>query len=151
MKKFPFYLGIAFIILLAAAIPLSAEIRVEGRGNVWARGNGNVAVQGSSSVEITGSGLLKVSAGTVFDLLDGQGERLETESGEILYINFDGRVKVHGKDAELEFNGANIVLNVRGTGILTLKGVGIYLAGVYLGAWHPLEKTIITFSTPDEQ
>jgi hypothetical protein len=151
MKKLAFFLSTACMIVVAAAAPLSAEIRVEGQGNVWARGNGGVSVQGGSPIEITGSGLLKVSAGTVFDILDGKGEKIETDSGEVLYINFDGRAKVHGTDVALEFNGANIVLNVRGTGTVTLKGVGIYLVGVYLGAWHPLEKTIITFNAPAEQ
>jgi hypothetical protein len=151
MKKLSFFLGTVCLILLAAAGPLGAEIRVEGRGNVWARGNGSITVQGGSPVEITGSGLLKVSAGTIFDLLDGQGERLETDSGEVLYINFDGKAKVHGTDVKLEFNGANIVLNVRGSGSVTLKGVGIYLVGITLGSWHPLEKTIITFFAPAEQ
>ncbi len=151
MKKLSFFLSTVCLILLTAAVPLNAEIRVEGQGNVWARGNGNVTIQGGSPVEITGSGLLKVGSGTVFDILDGTGEQLETESGEILYINFDGRAKVHGADVVLEFNGANIVLNVRGTGSVSLKGVGIYLVGFTLGSWHPLEKTIITFIAPADQ
>jgi hypothetical protein len=151
MKKLYFFLSTACLIVLAAAASLSAEMQVEGQGNVWARGNGSATIQGGSTVEITGSGLLKVNAGTVFDLIDGKGEELETDSGEILYLNFDGRAKVHGADVKLEFNGANIVLNVRGTGSVSLKGVGIYLVGITLGAWHPLEKTIITFTAPAEQ
>ena len=151
IKRLAFFLSAVCLMLFVAAAPIGAEIRVEGRGNVWARGNGSITVQGGSPVEITGSGLLKVSAGTVFDILDGTGEKIETDSGEILYINFDGRAKVHGTDVKLEFNGANIVLNVRGTGSFTLKGVGIYLVGITLGSWHPLEKTIITFIAPAEQ
>jgi len=150
MKKSFFFLSIACFIFLVAALPLSAEIRVNGRGNVWARGNGSITVQGGSPVEITGSGLLKVSAGAVFDLLDGTGEKLETEGGEVIYINFDGKIKVRGVDVAIEFNGANIIMNVRGTGVVSLKGAGIYLVGVYVGSWHPLEKTIITFSAPAE-
>jgi hypothetical protein len=151
MKKLCFFLSTACMILLASVAPLSAEMQVGGQGNVWARGNGSVTTQGGSPLEITGSGLLKVNAGTVFDLLEGKGEKLETDTGDVLYINFDGRAKMHGADVKLEFNGANIVLNVKGTGSVSLKGVGIYLVGLTVGAWHPLEKTIITFTSPTEQ
>jgi hypothetical protein len=146
-----FFLSLTFLILLLTAVSSIAEIRVVGQGTVWARGNGNITIQGGSAIEVTGSGLLKVNAGTIVDLLDGKGEKLATDSGEILYINFDGRAKVSGEAIALEFSGANIVLNVRGTGSVTLKGVGIYLVGVYLGSWHPFEKTIITFTAPPEQ
>jgi hypothetical protein len=149
--KLYFTLFLTCLILLLTAVSSTAEIRVGGQGNVWARGNGNVSIQGGSAVEVTGSGLLKVNAGTVVDLLDGKGEKLATDNGEILYINFDGRAKITGEDIALEFSGANIVLNVRGTGSVTLKGVGIYLVGIYFGSWHPFEKTIITFTAPPEQ
>jgi len=151
MIKLSFPLILTCLILLLAAASSLAEMRVEAQGNVWARGNGSVSIQGGSAVEVTGSGLLKVNAGTVVDLVEGKGEKLSTDSGEILYINFDGRAKVSGEAIALEFNGANIVLNIRGTGFVTLRGVGIYLAGVFLGSWHPFEKTIITFTAPPEQ
>jgi hypothetical protein len=148
-RAFP--LSLIFLILLVAAATGQAETRVEAQGAVWARGNGSVSLQGGSAVEVSGSGLLKVNASTVVDLVEGKAEKLATDSGELLYINFEGRAKISGEAIDLEFNGANIVLNARGTGVVSLKGVGIYLAGVYFGSWHPFEKTIITFFAPSEQ
>jgi len=150
MEKLSSCLCLTCMILLLTTVSSIAEIRVEGQGYVWARGNGSISVQGGTAIEITGSGLLKVNAGTVVDLLDSKGEKLATDSGEILYINFDGKAKVSGEDIALEFSGANIVLNARGTGSVTLRGVGLYLVGVYLGSWQPFEKTIITFTAPPE-
>jgi hypothetical protein len=150
MKKLFFYLNSAFFILLLAAVPLSAEIRAEGQGLVWARGNGSADIRGSSTVDITGNGLLKVNKDASCELVEGTGEKLITTTGAILYINFDGRAKVSGEDIALEFNGANIVLNAKGTGVGTFKGVGIYVVGLSIGYWHPFEKTIITFTAPPE-
>ena len=150
MKKLFFYWNSAFFILLLAVVPLSAEIRAEGQGMVWARGNGSADIRGNSTVDITGNGLLKVNKEASCDLVEGTGEKLITGTDGILYINYDGRAKVSGEDIALEFNGANIVLNARGTGVVTFKGAGIYVVGLSIGYWHPFEKTIITFTAPPE-
>jgi hypothetical protein len=150
MKKLFFYLNSAFFILLLAAVPLSAEIRAEGQGMVWARGNGSIEIRGGSTVDITGNGLLKVNKEASCDLVEGTGEKLITDTDGILYINFDGRAKVSGENIALEFNGANIVLNAKGTGVVTFKGVGIYVVGLSIGYWYSFEKTIITFTASPE-
>jgi len=150
MKKLFFYLNSAFFILLLAAVPLSAEIRAEGQGMVWARGNGSIEIRGGSTVDITGNGLLKVNKEASCDLVEGTGEKLITDTDGILYINFDGRAKVSGENIALEFNGANIVLNAKGTGVVTFKGVGIYVVGLSIGYWYPFEKTSITFTASPE-
>ena len=78
MKKIFFYLNSAFFILLLAAVPLSAEIRAEGQGLVWARGNGSIEIRGGSTVDIAGNGLLKVNKEASCELVEGTGEKLAT-------------------------------------------------------------------------
>jgi hypothetical protein len=138
---------IFLLVSLFIAVPLYADTKATAKGPVKARGNGIATVSGDCTFEVSGQGFFKVNALARVEIQEGSGEKLDTEDGSTIYINFSGKVKIYGSCIEAQFEGANINLRIEGSGELALKGVGFYVTGLTVGYWNPTEKTIIIFTS----
>ncbi len=145
MKKSTVLILLFLLIGCITALPLYAETKVTAKGVVKARGNGVVSMSGTGDVEVSGEGLVKVNANASVEIVEGSGEKIITEDGGMLFINFSGKAKITGKDIMVELEGANIYVRVQGQGALTLKGIGYYIMGFTIGYWNPMDKIIIIF------
>ncbi len=78
---------------------------------------------------------MKDNAGDAEIDVKGKGRKKVLEDGTIVYVGFNGRVKVTGSDVTVRLNGKNIKIEAHGTGSAILQGRGTYKTQHGSGKW----------------
>lgn len=99
-------------------------------------GNGTVALSGSGLIEMKCVGFVLLNSSTQSTTAEGSGEKIELEDGRILYVHFNGRVRVAGDNMEVICGGTDIYIAARLNGTVVLTGTGYYNAGLNRGLWN---------------
>jgi len=106
----------------------AGEVKVQGKGALWARGTGIAHIVGKGVVKlrVNGAGVIRIRNIDDCEIeLHGVGRK--KRAGDTLYIyGLKGTVKVKSKSLNVRFSGGKVTLHAWGKGAAFLKGRGKY-------------------------
>lgn len=148
-----FLIAAAVVLLVQYLVGAEKVLADDPQSTVYAKGHGTVSFRGTAAITLNGEGTLVTGENARVTFVsedgteEGEPECYPTEQGGCVYIDVSGKVYISGDDIEISFTGANIGLNVGGTGTLVMTGYGIYIyktAGTLkTGRWAGTGTTIV--------